>query len=254
MIFLVTTTQRCGSTWLTRMLAAMTGSRDQYVDGLQMGFSLAAPRAAGAAGRLADFLRGRSDISVFKTHDVPSGDFDAVCAALPELRIVTMQRDFKDVVVSRYFYMRHHWPTDPGLGPHPKWFAEYLAAIGDAPDQQALPALLDARVLRTWAREWAAFEGSFESPHAIRLGYAALLDGSEYPRLETFTGFSVQVIADFAAEQNEETQRTGRVGNARFHRNGRAGQWRDWFSSHQGTQLDALADAALEVSANRSRG
>ena len=249
-MFLVTTTQRCGSTWLTRMLGAMTGSRDMYVDGLQMGFSLAAPRESDAVGKLADFLRERSEVKVFKTHDVPSADFDAVCAALPELRILTMKRDFKDVVVSRYFFMRHHWPTDPDLGPPPKWFAEYLAEIGDAPDREALPALLDARVLRTWAREWTAFEGAFDTPHAIRLEYTTLLDGSDYPRLESFTGFPVQAIRDFAAEQQDETLQTGRIGNARFHRNGRAGQWRDWFGNDQGKQLDALAVAALDKSAN----
>ncbi len=253
MIFLITTTQRCGSTWLTRMLGSMAGSRDQYVDGLQMGFSLAAARAPEAAERLADHLRGQAEISVFKTHDVPSRDFDAVCGALPELRIVTMKRDFKDVVVSRYFYMRHHWPTDPGLGAHPKWFAEYLAGIGDVPDGEALAALLEARVLRTWAREWAAFEGAFTTPHALRLGYAALLEGSENARLETFTGVPVQAMNNFAAEQADETQRTGRNGSARFHRNGRAGQWREWFTREEAVQLDTLAAAALEASANLSR-
>ena len=254
MIYLVSTTQRCGSTWLTRMLAAMTGSRDRYVDGLQMGFSLAAPRDPGAVGRLAEFLRRQSEVWVFKTHDVPSVDFDAVCAALPELRILTMRRDFKDVVVSRYFFMRHHWPTDPELGPPPKGFAEYLSGIGDAPDREALPALLETRVLHAWAREWAAFEGAFGTPHAIRMGYTALLDGSDHPRLEAFTGLPVQAIRHFAAEQEDETQQTGRVGNARFHRNGRAGQWRDWFTSDQGKQLDALAAAALDRSATDGCG
>ncbi|MEO6787837.1 MAG: sulfotransferase domain-containing protein [Chthoniobacteraceae bacterium] len=254
MTFLVSTTQRCGSTWLTRMLAAMTGTPDLYVDGLQMGFSLAAPREPGAADRLAHFLRERSEVSVFKTHDVPSVDFDAVCAAVPELRILTMKRDFKDVVVSRYFFLRHHWPTDPGLGPRPKWFAEYLATIGDAPDREALPALLEARVLRTWAREWAAFEGTFATPHAMRLGYTTLMDESDYPRLEAFAGFPVRESKRFAAEQEDETLQTGRVGNARFHRDGRAGQWRDWFTDGQGSQLDALAVAAMEKSATYGRG
>jgi len=235
------------------MLVAMTGSRDMYVDGLQMGFSLAAARKSGAVGRLADFLCEQSEVKVFKTHDVPSVDFDAVCAAMPELRVLTMKRDFKDVVVSRYFFMRHYWPTDPGLGPPPKWFAEYLAEIVDAPDAEALPALLNARVTRTWAREWAAFEGAFDTSNAIRLGYAALLDGSDYPRLEAFTGFPVQNLKNFAVEQQQETLQTGRTGTARFHRNGRAGQWRDWFTSDQGKQLDGLAAAALEQSANYRR-
>jgi hypothetical protein len=231
------------------MLAEMTGTRDTYVDGLQMGFSLAEPRKPGAAERLAAFLCGQPETQVFKTHDVPSADFDAVCAALPELRILTMQRDFKDVVVSRYFYMRHHWPTEPALGTPPKWFAEYLSQIGDAPDREALPMLLEARVIRAWAREWAAFEGAFATQRAIRLQYGALLDGSAHPRLEAFTELPVRGIKPFEAEQRDETLLTGRDGNARFHRNGRTGQWRDWFTSEQGRQLDAVAVAALEKSA-----
>jgi hypothetical protein len=253
-MFLITTTQRCGSTWLTRMLVEMTGSRDMYVDGLQMGFSLAKPREPGAAERLAAFLRGQPGTQVFKTHDVPSADFDAVCSAMPELRILTMQRDFKDVVVSRYFYMRHHWPTDPDLGPFPKWFAEYIVQIGDAPDHEALPLLLEARVLRTWAREWAAFETAFETQHAMRLQYNALLDGTAHPGLEGFTGLPVRGMKAFAAEQRDETLQTGRDGKARFHRNGRTGQWRDWFTNDQATQLDALAVSAMEKAATNGCG
>jgi hypothetical protein len=249
MIYLVTTTQRCGSTWLTRMLAEMTGSQDVYMDGLEMGFRLSKPRQPGAKERLAEFLRGRSEIRVFKTHDVPASDFDTVCAAMPELRILTMQRDFKDVVVSRYFYMRHYWPTEPALGPLPKWFAEYLSEIGDMPDREALPALLDAKVSQGWAREWAAFEGEFMTRNALRLRYAGLLDGTEHASLEAFMGQPVRGVRPFDTAQRNETLQTGRAGSARFHRNGRTGQWRDWFTDEQGRQLDALSAAALAKAA-----
>ena len=108
MIFLVSTPQRCGSTWLVRMLAGMAESQEVYVDGLAMGFSLAKQRAAEAVEDLARRLRRDAGaVRVFKTHDVPSADFDAVCAAMPELRVLTMHRDFRDTVVSRYFYLRY---------------------------------------------------------------------------------------------------------------------------------------------------
>ena len=51
MIYLVSTAQRCGSTWLVRMLCGMAESRDVYVDGLEMGFSLAKQREAEAVRR-----------------------------------------------------------------------------------------------------------------------------------------------------------------------------------------------------------
>jgi hypothetical protein len=245
-MYLITTTQRCGSTWLTRMLADMTSSQELYVDCLQMGFRLSKPRQPGAVEKLADFLRSRPEIRVFKTHDVPSSDFDILSAAIPELRILTMRRDFKDVVVSRYFYTRHHWPTQPALGTMPPPFAEYLAQVGNASDREALPLLLDAKVLRGWAREWAAFEGAFSTHRGLRLQYIALLDGSAHSELESFTGLPLPGIKPFEAEQQDETLQTGRSGSARFHRNGRAGQWHDWFSSDEGKQLDALAAAAME--------
>lgn len=253
MIFLISTTQRCGSTKLTRMVTEMCGSRNVYVNGLQMGFSLARPREPGAVESLADHLRTLPGVSVFKTHDVPSADFDAVCAALPDMRILTMQREFKDVVVSRYFYMRHHWPTQPALGPPPKWFAEYLVQIGDAPDGEALQMLVEARVIRSWAREWAAFESAFHTDRALRLRYEGLLDGSAHAELEAFTGLRVRGFKSFAAEQSAETLLTGREGNARFRRNGRTGQWREWFTSRQAEQLDAAVAEALEKAVTCSR-
>ena len=48
MIYLVSTPQRCGSTWLVKMLAAMAGARDLYLDGLVMGFGLTGTVKPGA--------------------------------------------------------------------------------------------------------------------------------------------------------------------------------------------------------------
>jgi len=239
-MFLITTTQRCGSTWLTRMLAETTGTRDWYVDGLTLGFRLAKDSDPAALPRLAETLRQRPKIQVFKTHDVPSVSFDALCNAMPELRILTIRRDFKDVVVSRYFYVRYHWPTQPALGSVSGASAEYLAQIGDAPDWGALAALLGTKVLHRWACEWRAFEGGFQTPHAIRLHYASLLDGSDFERLSAFTGLPIRAGRSFAVEQRDETLQTGRIGNSRFNRDGRAGQWQAWFSPAQAAELDAM--------------
>ncbi len=139
-MFLITTPQRCGSTWLVRMLCGMADARDAYVDGLAMGFGLTGTREVDAVDKLASHLRRNAEGIVFKTHDVPSGDFDAVCAAVPELRILTMHRDFPDTVVSRYFYLRYYWRTDPRLGPLSSEVAKFLAGIGDMPDHEALEA------------------------------------------------------------------------------------------------------------------
>ena len=90
------------------MLCAMAGSRDVYVDGLRLGFRLLPPSESDAVEKLAAFFQRRPAVRVFKTHDVGAKDFDSVCAAIPELRVLTLQRDFRDVLVSRYFYTDAH--------------------------------------------------------------------------------------------------------------------------------------------------
>lgn len=240
MIYLISTPQRCGSTWLLRMLCRMAGSRDAYVDGLEMGFSLARPRKGDAVEKLVRRLRYSAGVRVFKTHDVPSADFDAVCGAMLELRILTMQRDFRDTVVSRYFYLRYYWLTDPGLGPLPPEFGKFLAEIGELPDHEALEALLETGIVQGWAREWRAFEGPFTTPNALRVSYAGMLDGSEFPRLAEFTGLPMRRRKAFAAEQQQETLETGRAGKARFNRRGLVGEWREWWTEEQGAWLASL--------------
>ena len=135
MIFLVSTTQRCGSTWLVRMLEAMTGSAGCYVNGLEMGFRLRPVSAGTAVVDLGKMLRAARSGRVFKTHDVPSRDFDAVCAELPEVRVLTVSRDFRDVLVSRYFYYRYYWPADATLGALPRHLAEFFGTLGKAGDR-----------------------------------------------------------------------------------------------------------------------
>ena len=241
MIFLVSTPQRCGSTWLVRMLAGMAGSRDVYVDGLAMGFSLAKERDVVAVGNLVQRLRrDAGTVRVFKTHDVASADFDAVFAAMPELRVLTIHRDFRDTVVSRYFYVRYYWRTDPRLGPLSPRVAEFLSQIGEMADGDALEMLLESELVRGWAREWRAFEGPFTTPHAMRVSYAGMLDESEFARLVEFTGLPVRKRKAFADEQRQETEATGREEKARFNRRGLVGEWREWWTEEQGEWLASL--------------
>ena len=225
----------------------MTGSACCYVNGLEMGFRLRGSSAGAAVVDLGKMLRAMRDVRVFKTHDVPSRDFDAVCAELPELRVLTVSRDFRDVVVSRYFYYRYYWPADATLGPLPPHLAEFFGALGKAGDRTALARLVESDVLRNWAEEWAAFEGAFATPHALRVTYAGLLDGSEREVLESFTGCPIPRLESFEAMQQAETHETGRGARSRFHREGRCGQWRRWFTEAEAAEISAKADEARKT-------
>ena len=219
----------------------MANSRDVYVNGLRLGFRLVPPCEAGAVEKLAAFFKRRPAVRVFKTHDVGAKDFDAICAAMPELRVLTLQRDFRDIVVSRHFYLRYYWKTDPALGALPPPIAQFLAEVDGMPDREALAVLLDTPFVRGWAREWGAFEAGFSTPHAIRLTYTGMLDESDFPRLTEFTGLGLRRRRAFKIEQEQETLHTGREGMARFNRKGRAGEWREWFSEEQGAALEGMA-------------
>ena len=246
-MFLVTTTQRCGSTWLTRILERMTGSASGYVDGRELGFRVRAHSEEGAPEILAGALRSLRPAEVFKTHDIPSKDFDGVCAALPELRLLTVSRDFKDVIVSRYFYYRYYWPSDPTLGSFPQYLMDLFASFKNVPDRAALAQLIESPELRAWAEEWAAFEGAFATPNALRVRYSGLLDDSERSSLEAFTGRPFPRLASFEAAQEAETADTGRAGRTRFYRRGQCGQWREWFTGTQGRALDLSVGRLLSA-------
>ncbi len=229
MIYLVSTTQRCGSTWLVRMLEAMTGSGCRHVDGTALGFDLRRASAGTAAQRLAGELRAADGGRVFKTHDVPAKDFAAVCAALPELRVLTVRRDFRDVLVSRYFYYRYYWPTEHALGPLPEFLARFFSAVEKADDCTALAQLIRSPLLGNWAEEWAAFEGELATPAALRVSYAGLL--------ERFVGRTVPPVDSFAETQRAETAETGRAGAERFNREGKYGGWKDWLTAEEGAEV-----------------
>jgi hypothetical protein len=262
-MYLISTTQRCGSTWVTRLIQRLEQERlvehgdpdpDRirafYINGTELGFRLLQPSQPSAVKRLTAQIKNRMILcsgerfGAFKTHDIAAKDFDLVTAAIPGLRMVTVHRDFKDVVVSRYFYYRYYWPTEPGLGKLSPIIAEGMATVSALPDRLALRELVAARLVREWAKEWAAFELPFSTTLAIRLTYEELLDGSAWPSLERFAGRRLPAFEPFAVEQIAETETSGRTGKARFNREGTAGQWMNWFNPPQAARLDAIAERA----------
>ena len=267
MIFLISTTQRCGSTWLTRILSQLVSDeiraagdaesvnhfRAEYVDGNAKGFERIAPTPDSAISKLASEIMTRSVFArgkffgVFKTHDVPAKDFDRVAAKLPDLRLFTVSRDFKDVVVSRYFYYRYYWHTDPGLGPLPAWIPPYMQRNSTASDADALSRIATDPILNGWASDWAAFETPFQTKNALRVSYEGMLAGKEMTQLELFLGRSIPSVNSFAVEQSIESK-LGRQGESRFNRCGKSGQWKKYFSEPTVAGMDSLASEALVFS------
>jgi hypothetical protein len=230
-----------------------------YIDGNTLGFNLLRPTPASAFKRLALQVEklalscAESRFGVFKTHDVAPKDFATLAELMPQLRIVTLRRDFKDVVVSRYFYCRYYWHTEPALGDPPRMVTQMFAATAGFSDVAALKTLLRLPLIRAWAREWSAFEMDFAHQRAIRVDYEQLLDGSDWARIAGFVGHGLPHAEPFAAEQALETQNSGRTGKTRFNRQGTAGQWQNWFDENDAAHLDALARSAVERAKRASR-
>jgi Sulfotransferase domain len=239
--FLVSTTQRCGSTWLTNILEASLDSKPtRYLDCAAFGFSLDRPNNEMAIQRLATTLDARGEYPVFKTHDVPSKDFDRLCSTIPDLKILTIHRDFKDVVISRYFYYRYYWPTEPSLGVLGEPIAQFVDDVSALSDEDAISCLVNSPILATWVSEWKAFEGEFSTPNAMRLRYSEMLSGENLCELETFIGSPIRKCDSFEQQQEAETSLTGREGKSRFFRQGRSGQWKDLLTPEDVVTIDRL--------------
>jgi Sulfotransferase domain len=155
--YIISTTQRCGSTWVARLLQKVTGTQYLYVDTTCLGFDLYSPSDPLAVGRFSKVLAAQLGRRVFKTHDIPSKDFDAVCSEIDNVKLVTVRREFKDVLVSRYFYSRYYWPTEPALGPLPPELAAFFEETRDFDDAAAISLLISSPLLLEWNKQWRAF-------------------------------------------------------------------------------------------------
>jgi hypothetical protein len=240
MTYLVSTTQRCGSTWLAKVLEGSLGAKHaRYVDGRMIGFKLGALSEATAVPKLAKFIVNESSFQVFKTHDIGSRDFDAICESI-DLKVVTIRRSFKDVLISRYFYYRYYWPTEPSLGPLGPPLAEFFSDVSALSDEDAISCIINSSILPMWMAEWKAFEEPFANPNTLRLCYDEMVAGRAFSDLEQFLGRRLVPLDSFAHLQQAETKISGRDGCSRFYRVGGSQQWRQWMTSEDANSIDRL--------------
>jgi len=239
--FLVSTTQRCGSTWLAKILESSFPPQPmRYLDCAALGFDLYRANNEIAIGKMAAALDVKAEYQVFKTHDVPSKDFDRICSTVPELKILTVQRPFKDVLISRYFFYRYYWPTDRSLGALGEPLAQLFDDVSALSDEDAISCVVNSPILKIWASEWKAFESEFTTPNAMRLCYGEMLAIENLGELETFIGSPIRNCDTFENQQEIETTLTGRKGKSRFFREGRPDQWKDWLTPEDIVIIDRL--------------
>jgi len=247
-MYLITTTQRVASSYLQRILHCVTKLPEPYLDATACGFSLFDPTPDNAIERVAQRIE-ETGSAIYKTHDIGTKDFPRLCARLPELKVLTISRDFEDVVVSRFHYYRYFWHAKRELGEFPDHLKPVFEKYNTMDDATALNDLVNTQLVRDWAAEWVAFEGPFdETKNVIRLRYTHFEFGF-LNHLWSFLGLDAPAkLPTFSEIQATEKANTGRDGNSRFHRRGRSGEAQEVFATESLWRLRAIAyDAFAET-------
>lgn len=245
-MYLITSTQRVASSYLQRILHCATKLPEPYLDATACGFSLFEATPDDAIERVAQRIE-EGGSAIYKTHDIGTKDFPRLCARLPQLKVLTISRDFEDVVVSRFHYYRYFWHTNRELGAFPDHLKPVFDRYSGMEDHAALSDLVGTQLVRDWVAEWVAFEGVLnENESVIRLKYTDFEFGC-LNRLWNFLGLEAPLdLPTFSKIQVAEKAQTGRDGNARFHRRGRSGEAQEVFTTELLWEVRAIAYDAFE--------
>jgi hypothetical protein len=218
-----------------------------YLDGLELGFRVHEMSMENAPDKLVKRVGMRRAAVpaqiplIIKTHDISSRDLDALADRIENIRFILVHRDFKDVTISRYFYYRYFWPSNPDLGRMPNHLEEVFSPISYLADRDALKALIEGPLIQNWVSEWAAFETPFSTPKALRVSFTDMLDGSAFASVSDFLQFKVMPGPSIEKRrlENEDS------GRQRFYRRGASEEWREWFAPSDVALLDGLASSAV---------
>jgi len=257
--FLVTTTQRCGATWVAAICRAITdqGKPAGYVPGLDCGLMDFGDWDADPAGKIRQFSRlfrapKHRGKAVFKTHDLPPALVGEFLEQNPNFHVVNVVRDFRDVLVSRVMYNRHHLPSNGR-----RIESRFVRNHPDLSDDELIKRFFGSREMLQWFVNWKIFAAAVPHERYIRLRYESLLtekglheaisslyvahhatgppDASQVSKIEAATRFR-----DTAAEGSG--RRIRREVKSNFFRKGIAGDYRRFFGKRESEFLRILMD------------
>jgi len=188
---LVSTTQRCGSTWISSMCCKIIGQsqKAEYVSGLDQKLLNFSQFGNCDAERVAGFSQGvhaaasSSGSRVFKTHDLPLRLVPLFLEQNPDFWVFNIVRDFRDVMISRLMYSRYYLPT-LGMPVECRFVAEHshLTEIEMVRQFYGTPEMLD------WLVQWKLFIEPVSHDRYVRLEYEALLEVDELHRTVELLG------------------------------------------------------------------
>jgi hypothetical protein len=239
---LITSPQRCGSTWLSNMTAFVFGSMKAcflYQDEEpKLWFDKKNPKAI---SNLVDLINS-SDKAVFKSHDVSPVNWDEILKNIPELKITKITRDFKDVVISRYFYERYHIVRNDETNEKTKLRREETnkriksAVNNEQDDIKAINKLCYTDLFEKWLYNWKIFNLPDTNERVFKTRYEKLFEREEIERYMKFLDAPqhiaghIQKIHDYKMYYFEESKFNLSKKEERFCRNGKIGDHKNYMT------------------------
>ena len=221
---------KSGSTWLYNIVRALGGFEDPPARYLNAGWK----NPSIAPDRLAPFLREmdlqRTDI-LCKQHFF-TGHQRALLLASPEVRVLDIERDLRDVVVSAW---HHHLRAQRFVGPFEAFYWIEGRVIADH--------------VRRYHQFWAGPEGRTfcASYERLQTDFA-----TETGRIAAFLGRAVadERLADVRAATTLDALRArygeaSRTNGQSFFRRGAVGDWQHHFTSAMLDDLERVAEHGL---------
>lgn len=256
---LVSTTQRCGSSWIASICCRIIGNsqRPTYVGGLPFGLLDFARYGSEDEEKVVNYSRRLRDPAimlndrVFKTHDLPPRLAPIFLEQNPDFVVINVVRDFRDILISRLMYNRYYLPT-LGTATECKFVAEnaHLSDIEMARQFYGTAEMLE------WLANWKLFDEETEHDRYLRLRYEDLLEDGQLKRiieklvqLLLPSGLAQPQIDETMAactfeniELNARKSRKQREVKSDFCRKGVSGDHERYLTKHQSAVLKLLTE------------
>ena len=256
---LVSTTQRCGSSWVTSICYTILGLHNGsglYVGGLKQGLLKlndgGPERDAERVAEFSEVLRGHiaAGVRVFKTHDLPPRLFALFLEQNPDFHIINVIRDFRDVLISRLMYNRYYLPA-MGI-PLECAFVETHSELSDL---ELVRQFYGTAEMLDWLCMWKRFSEPVQHPRCLRLQYEEMLDNARLRETvellggilrpegmsEAEIGRVIGACQFGESELNLKKDRKQREVKSDFCRKGVAGDFERFLTPHQSQVLSVLA-------------
>lgn len=240
MKILLISTQRCGSTWVAECLRDLLGTEFSYIPDIKVGRRVQRITAF-QAGMIYGRLHRKRHI--YKTHSIAIHHALQTAGHVDDLRVISVYRDFKDVLVSRSFFERYYRPKNrEKIAPV---FRKYVCENQSLSDTDFINGFVRSNGFRPMMENWADYSVSTSHPCHLRV---------EYEEMKRNIAPVLARMADFLDHGSEKVAAVGarslfREGSgeekSRFKRRGQVGDHHRFLTSDSIEVIDRAIEEYL---------